>query len=175
MAAHQWQRVAREITAALDSGEFKPGDQLPPRAVLARRWGVSAAVTGTAFDHLTAGGVLRHGQAGRYYAAGPGQHPGPAAGGQAPAFLTVAEVAAQARVSKATIYRLIRDGTIRSARIGSNRRIDAGSWYARFNRSRLPARHALSPRPAGPVRQRSRAAGGRRSRPRRPRGCTGSG
>jgi excisionase family DNA binding protein len=135
-------RVAREITGALDSGEFKPGDRLPARAVLARRWGVSAAVIGTAFDHLTADGVLRHGQAGRYYAAGPGQRPGPASG-QAPEFLTVAEVAAQARVSKATIYRLIRDGTIRSVRIGSNRRIDA-SWYARFNGSRLPARHAGS-------------------------------
>jgi excisionase family DNA binding protein len=101
-------------------------------------------VTGTAFDHLTAGGVLHRGQAGRYYAAGPGQRPGPAAGGQAPAFLTVAEVAAQARVSKAAIYRLIRDGTIRSVRIGSNRRIYVGSWYARFNGSRLPARHAGS-------------------------------
>jgi excisionase family DNA binding protein len=133
MAAYLWQRIAREITTAIDSGEFKPGDRLPALLKLAERWEVSAAVVNSACAHLTASGVLRHAPHGPYHVRDPGQASEPATSGQAPLFLTVAEVATQARLSKMTIYRLIDKGTIRSKRIGRNFRIYADSWHAYLN------------------------------------------
>ena len=135
MAAYLWQRIAREITTAIDTGEFKPGDRLPPQVKMAQRWEVSTAVIGTACDHLTASGVLRHEPNGPYYASDPEQPPGPAASGPAPTFVTVAEAAAQARISKMTIYRLIDEGTIQATRIGRVFRIYADSWHAFMNGS----------------------------------------
>ena len=47
--------------------------------------------------------------------------------------MTVAEAAAEARVSKMTIYRLVHDGKITSVRVGRSFRIPEEAWRAYLN------------------------------------------
>jgi len=136
MIRYVWQQVASEITAAIDSGEFKPDGCLPPLAMLAERWGASTTAVSRECEHLTASGVLRHRPNGPYYAGGKPQASKPAAAtasSEPVMFLTPAECARQARLSKMTIYRLIGDGTIRAKRVGRSFRIHADSWRAYLN------------------------------------------
>lgn len=42
--------------------------------------------------------------------------------------LTVAECAAEARVSRMTVYRLIHDGTIPHVRVGKSYRVPEDAW-----------------------------------------------
>jgi excisionase family DNA binding protein len=50
-------------------------------------------------------------------------------------FLTVAEAAAQVRVSKMTIHRLINSGELRALRVGRSWRISRASWDAYLERA----------------------------------------
>jgi len=50
-------------------------------------------------------------------------------------YVTVAEVAATLRVSKMTVYRLVRDGSLGSVRVGRSYRVVAGSVLAYLDKN----------------------------------------
>lgn len=58
-------------------------------------------------------------------------------------FLTVDEVAKHARVSKMTIYRLVRDGTLTSVRVGRSIRIRTDSVQSYFNEKGILSNESL--------------------------------
>jgi excisionase family DNA binding protein len=134
LIVYAWQRIAEDLTTAIESGEFKPGQRLPALHITAERWGVSTTAVGRAYDDLTVSGALCHMPGGPYYVSQAGQTA--PAEPAAPAFLTAGEAAAEARLSKMTVYRLINDGTIKTKRVGRNYRIYADSFRAYLNDGR---------------------------------------
>jgi DNA-binding FadR family transcriptional regulator len=52
------QQVSRHLTAAIRSGEYKPGDRLPPEAELASQLGVSRTILREALASLKNDGIL---------------------------------------------------------------------------------------------------------------------
>lgn len=69
----------------------------------------------------------------------PTTRPAPPAAKPAPVYLTVAEVAAQLRVSKMTIYRLVHGEEVASVRIGRSFRIPESSVARYLNGSATDA------------------------------------
>jgi excisionase family DNA binding protein len=134
----RWVQVARALSADIDEGKIGPGERLPARHVLAARFGTSITTVTRALDELARDGVLRYGSSqGSVLAAGYQARPGSQdAASKAPGFLTVAECARQARLSKMTIYRLVSEGIVESTRVGRTYRIYADSWLAFLNAGR---------------------------------------
>jgi DNA-binding transcriptional MocR family regulator len=60
-STRKWERTMQAITADIRAGEWRPGDQLPTRAVLAERYGVFTVMLIRAQHELEASGVLRTG------------------------------------------------------------------------------------------------------------------
>ncbi|WJK43277.1 winged helix-turn-helix domain-containing protein [Solwaraspora sp. WMMA2056] len=57
--APQWEQVADDIRAQIESGELRPGDRLPPTDQLRERHRVAASVVRQAILALQAEGVVR--------------------------------------------------------------------------------------------------------------------
>ena len=58
----KWVRAMRAIESGIADGQWKPGDQMPPRSALAQRYGLSADAVMRAQDELLRTGALRRGQ-----------------------------------------------------------------------------------------------------------------
>lgn len=61
-----------------------------------------------------------------------------AEGEPSPRFLTVAEVAYLTRLSKATVYRFVRDGRIRAVRFGRSYRVTEAAVDEYIHKAALP-------------------------------------
>lgn len=66
------EQIVRHVAALIETGQLKPGDQLPPERVLAEQFGVSRPTVRAGLQSLAAMGVVeaRHG-AGTFVMAGP--------------------------------------------------------------------------------------------------------
>jgi excisionase family DNA binding protein len=52
-----------------------------------------------------------------------------------PKYITVAEIATEIRVSRMTVYRLVRDGYIKSTRVGRSFRIETADFRAYMDKN----------------------------------------
>lgn len=56
-AAHKYRRIAADLQAAIEAGEYAPGDRLPGESVLAARYGVAAMTARQALSLLRSQGL----------------------------------------------------------------------------------------------------------------------
>ena len=53
-----WRRIADELAAAIEKGDYVPGDTLPASVALAERYGVHRHTVRQAFRHLAEQGLV---------------------------------------------------------------------------------------------------------------------
>lgn len=126
--------VCKAIETRIRSGELKPGTRLPPISAISRQLGVPYSHVRGALSTLAEKKLIRvSGQGGGYLVSAPavpGKAPGRPPSPDRPGndvldqvFLKVDEIARVMRVSKMTVYRLIRTGELESIRIGRSYRV----------------------------------------------------
>lgn len=129
MTAEKWLRVpdidpvAVDLACRGDRTVRLNADELARAVALCGQWGLSDHQTGLRLGlaagtiaHIRAGGVTSRQGRPVKKASPPGPPPGAV-------FLTVAEVAREARVSKMTIYRLIHAGELDAVQVGRSFRV----------------------------------------------------
>lgn len=83
----------------------------------------------------------------------PGDQPQPPAGGDALDLLNINEIAAALRVSRMTVYRLIRDGRLPAFRVGKSLRVhrrDLTAYLAAAHQAPPYGRSAVAPESGSP-------------------------